>query len=49
MLMEMTNSGRGAKQRHSNRKWIPPDMAVKAQYYKSSVGSLPPLQQGIET
>ena len=36
----LTNSGRAAMQRHDNCRWIPPDVQVKAQYYKSSVGSL---------
>jgi len=37
----LTNSGKGAKQRHGNCREIPPDLEVKAQYYKSSVGCLP--------
>jgi len=28
----LTNSGMDAKQRHGNRRWIPPDREVKAQY-----------------
>jgi len=36
----LTNSGRGVKQRHGNRRWILPDVEVKAQYYKSSVNCL---------
>jgi len=42
----LTNSGRGNQQRHSNCRWLPPDLEVKAQYYKICVGSLPPQKQG---
>ena len=31
----------------TNRREIPPYLEVKAQYYKSSVGSLPPQQQAV--
>jgi len=41
----LINSGRGAKQTHINRKWIPSDLEVKAQHYNSSFCSLPPQQQ----
>jgi len=35
-----------SEQGYGNRRCIPPDLEVKTQYYKSSVGSLPPQQQG---
>ena len=41
----MTSSGRGAIQIHGNCRWIPPDMEVKSQYYKGSLGSLRSQQQ----
>jgi len=28
----LTNSGKGAKERHGNRRWIPPDLEVKTQW-----------------
>ena len=28
-------SGRSVQQRHGNRRWIPPDLEVKAQHYKT--------------
>ena len=41
----LTSSGRSAKQRHGNRRWIPPDLQVKAQHYKNGIGSLPSQQE----
>jgi len=38
----LANNGRGAEQRHGNRRWLQPDLEVKAQHYKTSVGSLSP-------
>jgi len=35
MLMEIDKQQKGAKQRHGNRKWIPADLEVKAQYQKA--------------
>ena len=45
----VTGSGSCAEQGHGNHRWIPPDLKVKAQHYRNSVGSLPPWQQGSQT
>jgi len=42
----LAGSGRGAEERHSNCRWIPPDLEAEAHNYKNSVGSLPSQEQG---